>query len=87
VCDSKVASSTARLQARLQGFKLVCNTVHSFEGQVDNRDHKSDVCCRSSASLVLCRASKAICQREECKKGVNIRFSFLGVCVDEFSII
>jgi hypothetical protein len=47
------------LQALLQGFKLVCNTVS--RRQVSNHDHKSDVCCKSSASLVLCRASKATC--------------------------
>jgi hypothetical protein len=47
------------LQALLQGFKLVCNTVS--RRQVGNYDHKSDVCCRSSASLVLYKASKATC--------------------------
>jgi hypothetical protein len=26
-------------------------------------------------------------EEEECKKGVNIRFSFLGVCINKFSII
>jgi hypothetical protein len=26
-------------------------------------------------------------EEEECKKGVNIRFSFPGVCVNKFSII
>jgi hypothetical protein len=50
-----------KLQALLQGFKLVCNTVS--RKQVSNHDHKSDVRYKSSASLVLCRASKATCRR------------------------
>jgi hypothetical protein len=50
-----------KLQALLQGFELVCNTVS--QRQVSNQDYKSDVCYRSSASLVLCRASRAMCQR------------------------
>jgi hypothetical protein len=55
------------LQALLQGFKLVCNTVQVLQArsrrQVSDHDHKSDVRYESSASLVLCRASKATCQR------------------------
>jgi hypothetical protein len=49
------------LQALLQGFKLVYNAVS--RRQVGNHNHKSDVRCGSSASLVLCRASKATCRR------------------------
>jgi hypothetical protein len=33
------------------------------------------------------RPVKRRVKEEECKKGVNIRFSFLGICVNEFSII
>jgi hypothetical protein len=49
------------LQSLLQGFQLVYNAVS--RRQVGNHDHKSDVRCGSSASLVLYRASKATCQR------------------------
>jgi hypothetical protein len=47
------------LQALLQSFKLVCNTVS--QRQVSDRDYKLNVCYKSFASLVLCRASKATC--------------------------
>jgi hypothetical protein len=37
--------------------------------------------------LSFARPVKQRVKREECKKGVNIRFSFLGVYNSEFSII
>jgi hypothetical protein len=77
------------LQALLQGFKLVCNIVQvlsTFKRIVGDCNYKSDVCYKSSASLVLYRASRVMCQRKSIKE-VDIRVSFLGVYVSKFSII
>jgi hypothetical protein len=43
-----------------------------------------------AGALLLSSFARPVKQRVEegeCKKRVDIRFSFLGVCVDEFSII
>jgi hypothetical protein len=37
--------------------------------------------------LSFARPVKRRVKERECKRGVDIRFSFLGVCVNEFSIM
>jgi hypothetical protein len=64
--EGVMVCARVELQALLQGFKLVCNAVQVLQArsrrQVSDRDHKSDVRYGSSASLVLCRASRATCR-------------------------
>jgi hypothetical protein len=74
-----------KLQALLQGFKLVCNAVSWRQVGVVIISQTS-----VAGALLLSSFAGPVERRVkggECEGGVDIRFSFPGVCVNEFSIM
>jgi hypothetical protein len=73
------------LQALLQGFKLVYNIVRGDKSVIIITSQTS--VAKALLFLSFARLIKRRVKEKECKKGVNIRFSFPGVYINEFSII